>query len=281
MAAVEQARIAKQALTTAFGGLPRFFGLRAGFRLMIGRRRQHVCESRAIAAHGFLIAQLRIVRIFAHASKDTVTEPPTEPPHEKSRRFFEVLGRCISAWATVDDELFRIFRDCLGPCEQSAIIFYKLPGLEPRLTLTDEIVASVFPKPERNSGGHDHESVKQWKTISKKFDKLLAIRRRLAHQPVSLKYEWGNGLSEWSFGTEQLFDHKPRRRVPIYSVEVGKHESLRRKSSDLQPLTERDLLMHLSYVRKLANELNEFSRVVLTRRLEECPRTTKSHGSDP
>ena len=253
---------------------------------MIGWSCEHACERGAISPRSFLIAELIVVHALTHPSQDIMTEPPpTEPLHEKSRMFFETLGRCIAAWVTVDDELFRVFRDCLGPYEQSAIIFYRLPGLEPRLTLTDEIVASVLPKPERKSGGHDHESMKEWKVISKQFEKLLATRRRLAHQPVSLKYEWRYGVNEHSFGTEQLLGNEPPKMFPqrfaIHSVEVGERERMRSRASDLKPLTERDLLVHLSNVRKLANNLNEFCRVVLTRRLEKSPPTASQQGSDP
>jgi hypothetical protein len=47
-------------------------------------------------------------------------------PSGNSPAFFEILGRCIVAWAHVDDELFRVFRDCVGPTEQCAIIYYRL-----------------------------------------------------------------------------------------------------------------------------------------------------------
>jgi hypothetical protein len=62
----------------------------------------------------------------------------------------------------VDDELFRIFRDCVGPYEQSAIIYYRTPTLNARLGLTEEIVQSVLPKRPKKSGGHYHPSVKAW-----------------------------------------------------------------------------------------------------------------------
>ncbi len=213
-----------------------------------------------------------------------MTDSPTESLHEKTREFFETLGRCISAWAMVDDELFRIFRDCIGPYEQCAIIYYRTPGLDLRLNLTDEIVESVLPRPERKSGGHVHKSVKEWKALFNKFKKLLEVRRRLAHHPVSLKYEWCYQLTEDSYGLAQLFSGKPPKMglLPkrIHAIDVGEHERLRKKSGAMQSLTERDLLIHLSSVRTLANDLNEFSRVVLTRRLEESPPTTNPQGSD-
>jgi hypothetical protein len=52
---------------------------------------------------------------------------------QKNRdEFHMVMGYCIAAWAQVDDQLFRIFRDCVGPYDQSAVIYYRTPGLHLR-----------------------------------------------------------------------------------------------------------------------------------------------------
>jgi hypothetical protein len=99
--------------------------------------------------------------------------------------FHMMLGYRIAAWADVDDLLFRIFRECIGPHLQCAIIYYKTPGLETRFSLTDEIVRSVLPK--KKPGGHDHPSVKLWDTTIKSRHDLLPIRRRLAHHPVAVR----------------------------------------------------------------------------------------------
>jgi hypothetical protein len=45
------------------------------------------------------------------------------PSVEHAHEFFEILGRCITAWSHIDDELFRIFMECVGPPEQCSIIF--------------------------------------------------------------------------------------------------------------------------------------------------------------
>jgi hypothetical protein len=99
------------------------------------------------------------------------------------------IGKCIAAWARVDDELFQVFRHCVGPLEQSAIIYYRTPGLETRLALTDELVESVLPKRERKSGGHDPLEVGAWKNACASFRTLLATRQRIAHHPVAVRQE--------------------------------------------------------------------------------------------
>ena len=40
------------------------------------------------------------------------------------------LRYSVAAWAEVDDWLFRIFRDRVGPYDQSAVIYYRTPGLD-------------------------------------------------------------------------------------------------------------------------------------------------------
>src|SRR5207253_9378899 len=89
--------------------------------------------------------------------------------------FHMAMGYCIAAWARVDDELFRIFRDRLGPYNQSAIIYYRTPGLDSRLSLTDEIVKmtllSSWERPENDP------RPKSWKAAIKDFRALLSVRR--------------------------------------------------------------------------------------------------------
>src|SRR5580704_18065915 len=107
---------------------------------------------------------------------------PDEPPksgQELGDEFHAMVGYCIAEWASVDDELFQIFRHCVGPIEQSAIIYYRTPGLKPRLDLTEELVKSVLPKRTKKSGGHDPAVAD--------FEKLLGTRRRIAHQPIMVR----------------------------------------------------------------------------------------------
>jgi hypothetical protein len=203
---------------------------------------------------------------------------PTQSPSEEGNKFYELLGRCISAWAIVDDELFLIFRNCLGPYEQSAIIFYRTPGLDVRLHLTTEIVLSVLPKSEKKSGAHPHRSVKAWNRIVVDFEELLSVRRRLAHHPVSHRYDEYFAFGQTSFGSASFYSGQPIQRR--FQVHVGDHERLREKSAKLLPLTKTDLASHLSLVRTLANRLNDFLREHLQRQLEESLRLKREQSSD-
>jgi hypothetical protein len=208
--------------------------------------------------------------------RGSVTDKPTKMPGEEGREFFEILGRCIAAWASVDDELFRIFRECVGPHEQSAIIFYRTPGLDARLNLADEIVKSAFPRPDQ-SNAHPPLGVKAWNALVSKFKDLLHVRRRLAHHPVGQGWPSENGTA--LVGSSEIGGSMLNE--PLYSrleVDVGEHERARRSSASLKPLTITDLNQHLSSVRALANALNDFLRDVLVPQREELLRIKQEQG---
>jgi len=166
-----------------------------------------------------------------------------------------MVGRCIAEWAKVDDELFRIFRDCVGPYEQCAIIYYRTPSLSVRLELTDEIIKSVFPKPPRKSGGHDHSSVTAWKDAIEGFRDLLATRRRIAHQPIAVQYG-----PTWPLSMDLSYMLAPPSWFEIY---VNQHEQLR---GEFPPLKVDDLVAHLTAVTSLRDRLQHFFSDVLTKR---------------
>ena len=64
--------------------------------------------------------------------------------------FHMLMGYCMAGWAQVDEWLCRIFVDCIGPIDQSAVIYYRTPGLDVRLGLVDEIVrTTLLPSWER------------------------------------------------------------------------------------------------------------------------------------
>jgi hypothetical protein len=96
--------------------------------------------------------------------------------------FYMLIGRCITGWADVDEQLFLIFSQCVIPYEQASIIYYRSPGLDTRLNLVDEIICSVLPK--TRSGAQPHRVLKSWKGCAKAMKDLLSTSRRIAHQPV-------------------------------------------------------------------------------------------------
>jgi hypothetical protein len=167
--------------------------------------------------------------------------------------FHRVVGYSITAWAEVDDQLFRIFRSCVGPYDQCAIIYYRTPGLDARIALADEIViATLLPdgtKPDRPD-----PRVKAWKAAIKGFRDLLAVRRRIAHHPVRTGRSPTGG---YAF-------------API-EIHVGEHEALRDRAARLLPLQVEDLQKHQHAVEQLRDRLRSFFDDVLTKPPEAFP----------
>jgi hypothetical protein len=78
--------------------------------------------------------------------------PKTDPERDE---FYMWIGHCISAWAKVEERLFKIcWHSLRAPKTQAAIVYFRTPSLDARLSLVDELVKSALPKPERRDGGH-------------------------------------------------------------------------------------------------------------------------------
>jgi hypothetical protein len=178
-----------------------------------------------------------------------MTDEDSEEQRKRRDRFHMEMGYCVAAWAGVDDWLFRIFRDCIGPYDQSAIIYYRTPGLDVRFTLTTEIVkTTLLPSWERP--GKSDPRIKAWDAIAVDFRKLLAVRRRIAHHPVRA------GSSSWRYtpGLDSEF-----------AIEVGEHERLRDSQANLPALGLRHLVVHRLGVEGLRQKLEAFYEDVLTK----------------
>jgi hypothetical protein len=179
-----------------------------------------------------------------------------EPWRKIADEFHMEMGYCISAWARVDDELFRIFRDCVGSLDQSAIIYYRTPGLNTRLDITSELVrTTLLPSWERP--GKNDLRIKAWISAIKPFKDLLSVRRRIAHQPV----RWEPLRVGMRLGAAPSY-------VELY---VGANERLRDSQAKLPPLNIDDLRSHRAAVNQLSDRLSAFYHEVLIKPPEASP----------
>jgi hypothetical protein len=170
-----------------------------------------------------------------------------QSPKERADNFYLLIGHCIANWAQADEQLFYICRECIGPYEQSAIIYYRTPGMDIRLNLVDELVKSVLPKRKRKSGGHDHPLVKQWNDIVAGIKNLLSVRRRIAHQPV-----------QTTANLLLLFANPSAFNENAFRISPSDHEKLREKESDVSPIVIDDLREHLLAVDEFTQRLRGF-----------------------
>jgi hypothetical protein len=159
--------------------------------------------------------------------------------------FHMMIGYCVAAWAEVDEQLFEIFASAIGPRDQSAILYYRTPGLDVRLKTTDEIVLSVLPERKRASGGHDHPDVVEWKKARKGFEDLLSERRRIAHHQV---------------GVSVYFDDSGDHFKTAFEIFMSYQERLRGKGSPDDTLGIDDLRSHLAKVKALRSRLLNFCK---------------------
>lgn len=123
------------------------------------------------------------------ASSDTIAEKATE--------FYSLVGVAVTDWARIDQELFGICADILkSDAQHVAIIYYRTPTLGSRLTLVDELIHTIFPKP-RKSGAHPSESEKIWAKLYNDIDEKLSVRNQLAHSPSGLMIESPGEVPHW------------------------------------------------------------------------------------
>ncbi len=175
--------------------------------------------------------------------------------------FYRWIGHCITAWADLEDRLFEILWRVLScPQVRAAIVYYKTPSLEARLTLTDELVRSTLPKTK--SGDQPHADLKAWNSIRVDIGNELSVRRRIAHQPVrtgkvtipiSDKEGFPSDLLEFSY----------------YEIYVSENEALRGKPADPDTLTIHEIMNHEETVKSLAARLRAFNIDVLATRIPQ------------
>jgi hypothetical protein len=171
--------------------------------------------------------------------------------------FFTWLGKCITAWALIEEHLFEIcIASLAAERHRVAIVYYRTPTLDARLSLTDELVRTVLPLRDPPDGGHDPPDTITWGNIRREIVGLLPVRNRLAHHPVTHK-ELGPAptLQRWA--------------MPIinswYESYVSEAEKLRGKHENIKPLTAPDLSRHRADVEMVIQQLNLFRARVLSK----------------
>ena len=105
------------------------------------------------------------------------------PTAEDEREFYAAVGKAITSWADLEAILFQMTHAILGCTkERAAIVFYRTPTIDSRLTLTNDLVNSFFPK--HGPGEHPDPRIKRWREIQAEIREHLPDRNRLAHHPV-------------------------------------------------------------------------------------------------
>lgn len=183
-------------------------------------------------------------------------------------QFHMWIGYCISAWARVEERLFEICWKALGsPKEQAAIVYYKTPSLDARITLIDELVQCTLSKCKYKNDYQKHLDLKLWHYIVKLFKSELATRRRIAHHPVGVKQ------SSMQFDKDEV-----NFIFTWFSLFISENEMLRGKAIKPETLEINHLIDHLQIVGRIQQSLGDYCFNVLAKRLQS-PDEPKSHKS--
>jgi hypothetical protein len=134
----------------------------------------------------------------------------------RQNEFYQLIGECIKAWATVEGQLYDICAKLLKSDDNLvSVVFFRNRSIGGRLELTDELLTVRFPKID----GCDPTVIKAWDAIKKQIKDILPVRNSLAHHPVKMIIspgDPGTGLThkfESSTSDKENLRGKPPRRV--------------------------------------------------------------------
>jgi hypothetical protein len=105
--------------------------------------------------------------------------PEPEEYVEAETAFLRAVGLCITQWAFVDRQLFRLFRFGIdAPTHRAAIVYYGQQSIGRRLNQVDELLKSAFEHPDNKI------FLEEWQYLKGRMNELLPLRNIVAHQPV-------------------------------------------------------------------------------------------------
>jgi hypothetical protein len=134
----------------------------------------------------------------------------------RQKEFYQLIGECIKAWATVEGQLYDICAKLLkSDAALVSVVFYRTSTLRGRIELIDELLTVRFPKTEVKNDA----VTTAWKSVKQQMTNIIPIRNSLAHHPVKMIIspgDPGTGLThkfESSTSDKENLRGKPPRRV--------------------------------------------------------------------
>lgn len=196
---------------------------------------------------------------------------PKIPP-EKVSAFLFLVGRAITEWARIEEQLYLIVDSILKTDSLlSAVVFYRTPTTRARITLTDDLVKTLYPK--KKSGDHDPPGLINWGSLRSDISTELNLRNRIAH------HQFGPIVKVAPAGKDSPLD-----LVTTGPAEPGIHmplaEANRERTADLKVLDRPAIEAHIKNSVKLTARLQEFRenelKEQLQSRAEQRPSRTQS-----
>jgi len=173
------------------------------------------------------------------------------PLPEKAKEFFYYVGRAITVWAHVDEQLSKLFASIIKTerRQHAAMIYYSTKTIGGRLALTNDFVKTVLPERDKAKGEHPSEIEKKWKALYDDIGDTLPIRNRLAHSKAGLTAEHGS---------------RDDGEIVITDVYWASYMSLtERLKTDMRvdpppEVKTEDIKIHIASVEKLIDRLDAF-----------------------
>jgi hypothetical protein len=147
---------------------------------------------------------------FVMAEKSSVIIKAFPPPEEyegAEREFLQALGLCVSQWAFVDRQLFRLFRFCLQTAtHRAAVVYYSQRTLGQHVRAVDQLLKESLTPTHYET---------DWRPLRGRFEELIAVRNIFAHQPTRRLHTAKNGKPVYEYAIhiepyERLLNRKLR-----------------------------------------------------------------------
>lgn len=106
----------------------------------------------------------------------------------KRSAFYEWVGRCIKRWADLEGYVYELADWAInGERSISAIVFFRTPSFEARLTLTSDLLKRSL-RDEKRDREKEPTNLERWTKLEKDIRALMDFRNALAHQPATKSY---------------------------------------------------------------------------------------------
>jgi hypothetical protein len=171
--------------------------------------------------------------------------PEPEEYVEAETAFLRAVGLCITQWAFVDRQLFRLFRFGIGaPTHRAAIVYYGQQSLGRRLNQVDDLLRSAFEHPD------NEKILEEWQRLKGGMNELLPLRNIIAHQPV-----------------RRLGTSDGKKAVYIYGIYLEPYQRVLKKNAKgwggKNAIETDDLIKHSVEVVTLEDNLKAFARKII------------------
>lgn len=171
--------------------------------------------------------------------------PEPEEYVEAETALLRAVGLCITRWAFVDRQLFRLFRWGIGASiQRAAILYYEQNTIGRKLSQVDGLLKSAF-----GDAGKDEYGV-EWNGLRSRVNDLLPTRNIIAHQPV-----------------QRLGTSDGKKAVYLYGIYIEPYRQLLNKTyrglKGKETLQTEDLTRHSMEMEAFADDLRRFARKIM------------------